>query len=689
MGLPSIGPEKAFQVALEQLKMDMPKGYYISRVEGCQYVSFEEGVFTIGVFSEYNREWLEGRITSTLTRILTGIMNQTVGVHFIVLQAEVEEKENLGPEPPFKASHHQKQPSALTLQAEYQSIYDEIVQPAQVIVFPGYFLRYIPILGVELAWLYIGFRQAAYEAGAAKKPGKKFGAPAKKIARYSGMSPRSFWRWAGKPDTWRKLRWFVKPVKDEPRWRQGKDSRPHRSSSYYRVSMSIPLTPFDEISLRKWLYRQLGEGKNPIQVLQVALETSVDELIPFSEQLINNEDFSAETRSVQQLLDLICSPLLESDRDTFQELSNKLAHHLMPPKDLVFLTHYFVENWLPKLGPGPGWFVASMRDRCYLNRRTQDIRDEVKMNMGYAEIAMLLGLKRAKTVWEWLRGDTVSIFVREIGRDFGTWETAPRRFKVCLVEPMVPEHQRMANGNLSGVEIGANDTIRESMDKNFNGASDIDRENKSHDLLGVIGTINGANGTHNIGACDTSNGANDIDTPGAPGTFDWRDWRSLNTLSLGHQKQDNTFTTTPGSNGSKSQERTTKTVVGPNWNLEALFSRNRVSAKNRDYLLEEEVCAAAFISWLLYAASPGGKGIRDPVAHAISRLLENVRRGAGGSYDQLANLPANELSEMIDRALNWQSPSNADWRKVMEGSKQSSLQNLAEQLGLVVNSDEW
>ena len=58
----------------------------------------------------------------------------------------------------------------LSLQAEYQSIYDEIVQPDQVIVVPGYFLRYIPVLGPELAWLYVGFRQAAYEAGVPDNP---------------------------------------------------------------------------------------------------------------------------------------------------------------------------------------------------------------------------------------------------------------------------------------------------------------------------------------------------------------------------------------------------------------------------------------------------------------------------------------------------------------------------------------
>ena len=41
--------------------------------------------------------------------------------------------------------------SVLSIQEEFQSIYDEIVQPDQVIVVPGYFVRYIPLLGLELA----------------------------------------------------------------------------------------------------------------------------------------------------------------------------------------------------------------------------------------------------------------------------------------------------------------------------------------------------------------------------------------------------------------------------------------------------------------------------------------------------------------------------------------------------------
>ena len=315
-----------------------------------------------------------------------------------------------------------------------------------------------PCLGVELAWLYIGFRQAAYEAGASKKPGKKVSAPAKKVAYYAGMSPRSFWRWAAKPATWKLLRWLVRPVEETPKWNRGSDGRPHQATRSYRVAMTMPLTPFDELSLRAWLYRKLAEGNSPLAVLQAALETPVDELLPWPEKMPSLDDASGDPHSVRDVVMEVCSPIAEDEKAQFNELTEKLAQHLMPSKDLVFLTHYFVSHWLPRLGPGPGWFVTLMRDRCYLNQRTGEIRDEVRLEGGYAEAARWLGLKRVKTIWEWLRTDEVAIFLRETGRENGSWEEAPRRIKVCLGEPMTDEDQDQANALLAKSPIGASVT---------------------------------------------------------------------------------------------------------------------------------------------------------------------------------------------------------------------------------------
>ena len=75
-------------------------------------------------------------------------------------------------------------------------------------------------------------------------------------------------------------------------------------------------------------------------------------------------------------------------------------------------------------------------------------------DQGYAEIASWLGLKRVKTVWEWLRNDEVARFVREISHEIGDWEESSRRFKVCLGEPMTEEDRTRANELLASERIG-------------------------------------------------------------------------------------------------------------------------------------------------------------------------------------------------------------------------------------------
>lgn len=693
----SIQPERAWQMALDQLRMDMPKASFDTWVRNTSFVSFEDGVFNIGTPNPYGREWLASRLTSTLTRLMTGILNQQLEINFIVVEDsfESEEEDFLDDEDPVL----DKQPAILSIQAEYQSIYDEIVQPDQVIVVPGYFMRYIPLLGLELAWLYIGFRQAAYEAGAARQPGKKFGAPSKKVAHFSGMSTRTFWRWVAKPETWKRLRWLVKQIDSDPRWSRGKDGRPHQSSRYYRVTMNPPLTPFDERSLRSWLYRQLAQGKTPVAVIQSALETPINELIPWPDKMASEESID-EPHSVQDVLQAVCGSIPESQKAQFQELADKLAHHLMPPKDLVFLTHYFVSHWLPRLGPGPGWFVTLMRDRGYINQRTGELRDEILLPEGYAEAARWLGLKRVKTVWEWLRTNEVSTFVRETGREIGSWEGAPRRFKVCLGEPMTESDQARANESLYAAAIGtgdmhntkngnnligANDIHSSAESSNRIGAIDTHRGNQNANLIGASGTHNGANDTHKLGASDTHDGAVDTHKNGASDTPDWRDWHSLNTLALGLNHENNT-STTPGTRSNSEEDEIHDDdilgVVGLKWDLNDLLDRNRVSAKNRELLVKNGLRAQAFVSWLLYATSPNGNGIRDPIAHTVSRLVSDPSRGAGGTFDQLANLPANELADLLIREVNGQSPWNQTWRKTMEGAPRSRLRTLAEQLGV-------
>jgi chromosomal replication initiator protein len=82
---------QAWQSALGQLQMEMPKASFDTWVRDTQINSYENGLFTIAVRNAYARDWLESRLSSTVTRLLMGIMNRSVDVSFVVQSTESAE----------------------------------------------------------------------------------------------------------------------------------------------------------------------------------------------------------------------------------------------------------------------------------------------------------------------------------------------------------------------------------------------------------------------------------------------------------------------------------------------------------------------------------------------------------------------------------------------------------------------
>ncbi len=85
--------EQAWQAALGQLQMEMPKAAFDTWVRGAELLTYEDGSFVVGVQNTYARDWLESRLSSTVSRLLTGIMNRTVEVRFVVWQELDRNKE--------------------------------------------------------------------------------------------------------------------------------------------------------------------------------------------------------------------------------------------------------------------------------------------------------------------------------------------------------------------------------------------------------------------------------------------------------------------------------------------------------------------------------------------------------------------------------------------------------------------
>jgi chromosomal replication initiator protein len=83
-----MNPSQAWQAVVGQLQMEMPKATFDTWVRDARFMKFEQNTFVVGLKNAYARDWVENRLTSTISRNLTGIMNQAVDLQFVIAQPE-------------------------------------------------------------------------------------------------------------------------------------------------------------------------------------------------------------------------------------------------------------------------------------------------------------------------------------------------------------------------------------------------------------------------------------------------------------------------------------------------------------------------------------------------------------------------------------------------------------------------
>lgn len=82
--------QQAWQSALGQLQNEMSKAAFDTWVRCAELVSYAQGVFTIGVQNAYARDWLENRLASTVSSMLSGFLGSPQLVNFVVWHKEEE-----------------------------------------------------------------------------------------------------------------------------------------------------------------------------------------------------------------------------------------------------------------------------------------------------------------------------------------------------------------------------------------------------------------------------------------------------------------------------------------------------------------------------------------------------------------------------------------------------------------------
>lgn len=591
--------EQAWQSVLGQLQMEMPRASFDTWVRDTEPLSLEHGVMTISTRNAYARDWLASRLTSTVQRLLIGILNQPVSVQFVVGDQPEEELESDGDE----------EEQEITIEPVQWLDYDKIVQPHKQVVVKGYLRRLGTEIGPKAVWLYIGFHQAAWKVHSERKE-TGLALHSREVIRFSGLSFGAFWRSLRHEGVQSDLNGLVQRVdpQGERNYRRGRDGRPHRRPVRYQVCMTPRLTRADAAAVYLRLKELLNSGASLSDALQELLDAEdVMKLLSSVESKQSNIQFNT-------VMDMARLEAGETYSPEMDHLAQELHRRIINCLGDIHIPHYFITETIKRfnLTPAQAWLVTVARDMAYLNSRTGERREVVTFKRGYLEMAELIGSRRYKTVQAWLnkgwvtqqRGGDLTRFLVEIESTEGSAyldlrvDTMPRTYRVLLDEPLD------ANGS-------------NKVDANGRNRVDADGSN-SRTQMEVLG---GANGSNMVDANGT-----DLNSFKHP----------INTY------QENTSTT------QHAESAAAVTAVPDFWELESLLQQNDVHPIVQKELLEVQASVHAFVSWVLYVASPQSGNLSDPLGYAISRLREHPLREARGVFRQLADLQPRELLMLID-----------------------------------------
>jgi chromosomal replication initiator protein len=85
-------PQDAWRATQGQLRVQLHRATYDTWVRDCEFVSFDEGVFTLRVRNAYIKDWLEKRLYRSIKHTLSGIFRQPIDIEFVVASPDVEER---------------------------------------------------------------------------------------------------------------------------------------------------------------------------------------------------------------------------------------------------------------------------------------------------------------------------------------------------------------------------------------------------------------------------------------------------------------------------------------------------------------------------------------------------------------------------------------------------------------------
>jgi len=465
--------------ASDRATLNLAKNFARPILERALKDVFEEDVrIDLIVFDE--RQSSLGELVVRYTLKQEGVSPEEAGR---LAEASIDQDKVIAEPSPLEGEEDAARLDKVQLTLIQNSLRSVFTSPKRVVVVPGYLLRWLPYIGPLRTSIVVACFQAFYLCRrSTAKANLTFEAPGPLLAAVAGIAESSIWRHLDDPE----LGWFLKkaPYKaDEKRWiRDEKAGITKKRPMRFLFRSTAPLTPGDAGALHAYLM-DLNIQEDPVGILTqlVRGDCRVEprDVFPFppppppqdwqkgepDECLIHNVIYS--TLGIEARL----------ASKNLADLVDELVERLLPPNDQVHISWYYLLHWLPLLGHGPGWATILLRDRCFYNRQTGELRDTVSVRGGYQELAAALGLQRVKTIREWFPAphaqkeeiksavlssidtlEKISLskrsFVKEYAAKFieiieadadGRGQVSSFKAQVKLFDPLTPAHEAIYN----------------------------------------------------------------------------------------------------------------------------------------------------------------------------------------------------------------------------------------------------
>ena len=691
----STQPERAWQMVLGQLQMEMSKASFDTWVKSIEFISLIDDRYTLGTYNAYGRDWLDSRLKTTVQRLLQGILGRPIAVQFIVLD-EVDDQDN--DEEEEEQNDHEGEKEEFHLQVLHETVRGVLIEPERVVKLPVYFLRWLPYVDAEILFLVLALRQEHYiQTGGKGNSSGKVAARAERVCQWAGISRAQFFRLM-QPDNG--FGWFGK--KSETDYEVDKRTGKVKKSPNKYTLYGIPITPGDADDLKNFLLEN-GIQENPKSALLSALSAQPCNILKYPARLpVEGSIPPPRKLTVQDVVREAAGQKLTPD---LMDLADQLSDHLLTTNEFILVSWYFLHYWLPLLGADAAMLIFILRNACYFNETTGEMRDEVWIEGGYDALAQRLGLENPRLISHWfpaaiersrqketltqstrkevdrraLYQDRMGAFAQRIDHRTGENGNYSWKFKVKRSDPLIPEHEllyRQVARLISDLDHDDHlDELMDWVDKVTNDCSEtvktcsmivLRRSKFLNDCSETLRTrLNDCFETLKIDSEDCFETLLKI-LKGFKDSFFEKD-SSPNQDSL------------PSVRARRLSQVAVEVTNSENlWNLDTILSK--ASEKQRSLLQKQERNAIPFVSWLIHGVS--NPQIQNPYSLAIAKLAEAPRKGAGGACERIAAYPPERLIGLIQQRFSLSRPSNKDWELALGNTSLDRVRLLADLLNI-------